>query len=55
MIELLDELVPPFDDAGDWDDVLRRARPAVAQADAARCGGRRGRGGRRRRPRSACC
>jgi hypothetical protein len=25
MIELLDELVPPFDDAGDWNDVLRRA------------------------------
>jgi hypothetical protein len=25
MTELLDELVPPFDAAGDWDDVLRRA------------------------------
>ncbi len=25
MIEQLDELVPPFDDAGDWNDVLRRA------------------------------
>jgi hypothetical protein len=25
MIELLDELVPPFGDDGDWNDVLRRA------------------------------
>jgi hypothetical protein len=25
MIELLDELVPPFAGTGDWDDVLRRA------------------------------
>jgi hypothetical protein len=24
--QLLDELVPPFDEPGDWDDVLRRAR-----------------------------
>ena len=37
MIELLDELVPPFGDDGDWNDVLRRAgrrsrRPALLAA-----------------------
>jgi hypothetical protein len=37
MNEMLERLVPPFEDAGDWDDVLRRARrrrvrPAVLVA-----------------------
>ena len=43
MNELLEELVPPFEEAADWDDVLRRAGPrrrprrTVVAAVAAAC------------------